>query len=85
MLTGAALCFGALEVAGALSPSFVLFCALLTCAGLWGMLFTSAVSATLQLANDAEMRGRTVIQSEAGDPLGILPHQASCSGVLAPR
>ncbi|WP_424862860.1 MFS transporter [Streptomyces sp. MMS24-I29] len=60
MLTGAALCFGALEVAGALSPSFVLFCALLTCAGLWGMLFTSGVSATLQLASDAEMRGRVM-------------------------
>ncbi|MFD9305172.1 MFS transporter [Streptomyces sp. NPDC060048] len=60
MLTGAALCFGILEVAASLSPSFVLFCALLTCTGLCGMLFTSGVSATLQLASDMQMRGRVV-------------------------
>ncbi len=60
MLTGAAFCFGTLEVAGALSPSFLLFCVILTCTGFCGMQFTSAVSATLQLTSTSEKRGRVM-------------------------
>ncbi|MFE0458993.1 MFS transporter [Kitasatospora sp. NPDC058965] len=73
-LTGAALAFGVLELAGAAAPGYWTFAALLTLIGAFGLTFNTAVNSYLQLATDPEMRGRVmgllVLVFTGGTPVG---------------
>ncbi|GAA2487838.1 MFS transporter [Streptomyces thermolineatus] len=60
MLVGAALLFGLLETAAALSPSLWLFALLLVPIGMLGMTFNTTANASVQLAADPAMRGRVM-------------------------
>ena len=59
-LVGAALLFGVLEIAAALSPAFWMFAALMVPIGLFGLTFTTTSNSSLQLATDPVMRGRVM-------------------------
>jgi len=60
LMAGAALIFGVLEVAAALSPSFWLFAALMAPIGIMGLTFNVTANSSVQLASDPVMRGRVM-------------------------
>jgi MFS family permease len=60
LLAGAALLFGVLEVAAALSPSFWLFAALMAPIGIMGLTFNVTANSSVQTASDPAMRGRVM-------------------------
>ncbi|PYC85382.1 MFS transporter [Streptomyces tateyamensis] len=74
LLTGAALAFGVLELAGAVAPGYWSFAALLVLIGVFGLTFNTAVNSYVQLATDPEMRGRVmgllVLVFTGGTPVG---------------
>ncbi|MFC7218770.1 MFS transporter [Streptomyces polyrhachis] len=71
---GAALAFGLLEIAVALSPSLWLFAALLVPAGMAGVLFNVTANSNVQLRTEEAMRGRVMslfmMVFMGGTPLG---------------
>ncbi|WP_043265659.1 MFS transporter [Streptomyces sp. CT34] len=74
MLVGAALLFGLLEIAAALSPSFWIFAALLAPIGLVGLTINVTANSSVQMATDPAMRGRVMslfmMVFMGGTPLG---------------
>ncbi|WP_432070437.1 MFS transporter [Streptomyces sp. AA1529] len=60
LMAGAALAFGVLELAAALSPSYWLFAALMAPIGLAGLTFNVTANSSVQLASDPAMRGRVM-------------------------
>jgi MFS family permease len=60
LMLGAALLFGVLEVAAALTPSFWLFAALMLPIGVMGLTFNVTANSSVQLASDPAMRGRVM-------------------------
>ncbi|MFD8871503.1 MFS transporter [Streptomyces sp. NPDC059590] len=60
VLVGAALMFGLLEVAAALSPAFWLFAALMVPIGIFSLTFNVTANSSVQLATDPAMRGRVM-------------------------
>ncbi|GAB3956183.1 MFS transporter [Streptomyces sparsus] len=60
LLVGAAVLFGVLEIAAALSPSFWLFAALMLPIGMMGLTFNVTANSSVQLATDPAMRGRVM-------------------------
>lgn len=60
VLVGAALMFGLLEVAAALSPTFWLFAALMVPIGIFSLTFNVTANSSVQLATDPAMRGRVM-------------------------
>ncbi|MEU5028818.1 MFS transporter [Streptomyces milbemycinicus] len=74
VLVGAALMFGLLEVAAALSPTFWLFAALMVPIGIFSLTFNVTANSSVQLATDPAMRGRVMslfmMVFVGGTPLG---------------
>ncbi|GAB2834646.1 MFS transporter [Streptomyces daliensis] len=60
LMAGAALLFGVLEMAAAISPSFWLFAALMAPIGVMGLTFNVTANASVQMASDPLMRGRVM-------------------------
>ncbi len=60
LMVGAALLFGVLEIAAALTPSFWLFAALMLPIGVMGLTFNVTANSSVQLASDPAMRGRVM-------------------------
>ncbi|ADI08019.1 major facilitator superfamily permease [Streptomyces bingchenggensis BCW-1] len=60
VLVGAALMFGLLEIAAALSPTFWLFAALMVPIGIFSLTFNVTANSSVQLATDPAMRGRVM-------------------------
>ncbi|WP_421109402.1 MFS transporter [Streptomyces sp. NEAU-S77] len=60
LLVGAALMFGVLEVAAAVTPFFWLFAALMVPVGIFSLTFNVTANSSVQLATDPEMRGRVM-------------------------
>ncbi|MEV4946350.1 MFS transporter [Streptomyces sp. NPDC053755] len=60
MVVGAAMAFGLLEIAAALSPSFWLFALLLVPIGMVGLTVNVTANSAVQLATDPVMRGRVM-------------------------
>ncbi|THA25849.1 MFS transporter [Streptomyces sp. RKND-216] len=60
LMLGAALLFGVLEMAAALTPSFWLFAAVMLPIGVMGMTFNVTANSSVQLASDPTMRGRVM-------------------------
>ncbi|NLU70957.1 MFS transporter [Streptomyces sp. HNM0574] len=60
LMAGAALLFGVLEMAAAVSPSFWLFAALMAPIGIMGLTFNVTANASVQMASDPLMRGRVM-------------------------
>ncbi|WP_016906533.1 MFS transporter [Streptomyces xiaopingdaonensis] len=60
MLPLAALLFGVLEMAAAVSPSFWLFVALMAPIGIVGLTFNVTANASVQMASEPAMRGRVM-------------------------
>jgi MFS family permease len=60
LMAGAALLFGVLETVAALSPSFLLFAALMAPIGIMGLTFNVTANSSVQLATDPAMRGRVM-------------------------
>lgn len=73
-MLGAALAFGALEVAVGLMPSYVTFGLMLVPCGAAALTFTTAANATVQLSVDPGMRGRVMglymLLFLGGNPVG---------------
>ncbi|WP_151480071.1 MFS transporter [Streptomyces albicerus] len=74
VLVGAALLFGVLEIAAALSPSFWLFALLLVPIGMAALTVNTTANASVQMATDPAMRGRVMslfmMVFVGGTPLG---------------
>ncbi|MEE1755698.1 MFS transporter [Streptomyces sp. SP18CS02] len=74
MLVGAAVLFGLLEIAAALSPSFWLFALLLVPIGMIGLTVNVTANSSVQMATDPVMRGRVMslymMVFVGGTPLG---------------
>lgn len=74
VLVGAALMFGLLEVAAALSPTFWLFAGLMVPIGIFSLTFNVTANSSVQLATDPAMRGRVMslfmMVFVGGTPLG---------------
>ncbi len=74
MLLGAAMVFGGLEVVASLSPSLVLFTALLVVVGMFGITINTTANSSVQLATAPAMRGRVMslfmMVFVGGTPLG---------------
>ena len=74
LVLGAALAFGAVEVASGLMPTYLLFAAILVPVGLTALTFITAANSTMQLGVDPVMRGRVMALYMAvffgGTPLG---------------
>ncbi|GGN59686.1 MFS transporter [Streptomyces kronopolitis] len=74
LLVGAALVFGALEIAAALAPSFWVFAALLAPIGMVGLTINVTANSSIQMATDPLMRGRVMslfmMVFVGGTPLG---------------
>ncbi|MEU8521342.1 MFS transporter [Streptomyces sp. NBC_01216] len=74
MLVGAAVAFGVLEIAAALSPSFWLFALLLVPIGMFGLTVNITANSAVQLATDPVMRGRVMslymMVFAGGTPIG---------------
>ncbi|WP_303659573.1 MFS transporter [Streptantibioticus silvisoli] len=74
MLLGAAMVFGALEMAASLSPSIWLFVGLLVVVGMFGITINTTANSSVQLATDPAMRGRVMslfmMVFVGGTPLG---------------
>ncbi|MEU1665145.1 MFS transporter [Streptomyces sparsogenes] len=74
LLIGAALMFGLLEIAAALSPAFWLFAALMVPIGIFSLTFNVTANSNVQLATDPAMRGRVMslfmMVFVGGTPLG---------------
>lgn len=74
VLVGAALMFGLLEVAAALSPTFWMFAALMVPIGIFSLTFNVTANSSVQLATDPAMRGRVMslfmMVFVGGTPLG---------------
>ncbi|MFF8607810.1 MFS transporter [Streptomyces sp. NPDC015346] len=74
MLVGAAVAFGVLEIAAALSPSFWLFALLLVPIGMFGLTVNITANSAVQLATDPAMRGRVMslymMVFAGGTPIG---------------
>ncbi|MFI0779742.1 MFS transporter [Streptomyces sp. NPDC021212] len=60
LLVGAALLFGLLEVAAAVTPFFWLFAALMVPVGIFSLTFNVTANSSVQLATDPAMRGRVM-------------------------
>ncbi|MGW2325458.1 MFS transporter [Streptomyces sp. NPDC001700] len=60
LLVGAALLFGVLEMAAAVTPFFWLFAALMVPVGIFSLTFNVTANSSVQLATDPEMRGRVM-------------------------
>ncbi|MFF9913831.1 MFS transporter [Streptomyces sp. NPDC013457] len=73
-LVGAAVVFGVLEIAAALSPSFWLFALLLVPIGMFGLTVNITANSAVQLATDPAMRGRVMslymMVFAGGTPIG---------------
>ncbi|UUN27589.1 MFS transporter [Streptomyces sp. FIT100] len=74
MLVGAAVLFGVLEIAAALSPAFWLFALLLVPIGMVGLTVNVTANSSVQMATDPVMRGRVMslymMVFVGGTPLG---------------
>ncbi|MEU6332622.1 MFS transporter [Streptomyces sp. NPDC047049] len=74
LLVGAAVLFGALEIAAALAPSFWVFAALLAPIGMVGLTVNVTANSSIQMATDPLMRGRVMslfmMVFVGGTPLG---------------
>ncbi|MFC8915922.1 MFS transporter [Streptomyces sp. NPDC057116] len=74
LLIGAAMAFGALEVAAAFSPAFWLFALLLVPIGMLGLTVNVTANSSVQMATDPMMRGRVMslymMVFVGGTPLG---------------
>jgi MFS family permease len=74
LVIGAALLFGVLEMAAALSPGFWVFAALLVPIGMVGLTTNVTANSSVQLATDPAMRGRVMslfmMVFMGGTPLG---------------
>ncbi|GAA2061780.1 MFS transporter [Streptomyces albiaxialis] len=74
LMVGAALLFGVLEMAAALSPSYWVFAALMAPIGIVGLTFNVTANASVQMASDPVMRGRVmslyVMVFMGGTPIG---------------
>ncbi|MFE5481250.1 MFS transporter [Streptomyces sp. NPDC056527] len=74
MLVVAAVVFGVLEIAAALSPSFWLFALLLVPIGMFGLTVNITANSAVQLATDPVMRGRVMslymMVFAGGTPIG---------------
>lgn len=74
LLVGAAILFGALEIAAALAPSFWVFAALLAPIGMVGLTVNVTANSSIQMATDPLMRGRVMslfmMVFVGGTPLG---------------
>ncbi|MFG2023388.1 MFS transporter [Streptomyces sp. NPDC048825] len=74
ILVGAALLFGALEIAAALSPSYWLFALLMIPTGMAALTVNTTANASVQMATDPAMRGRVMslfmMVFVGGTPLG---------------
>jgi MFS family permease len=60
LLVGAALLFGVLEMAAAVTPFFWLFAALMVPVGIFSLTFNVTANSSVQLATDPAMRGRVM-------------------------
>ncbi|QKV94351.1 MFS transporter [Streptomyces sp. NA02950] len=60
LLVGAALMFGVLEMAAAVTPVFWLFAALMVPIGIFSLTFNVTANSSVQLATDPAMRGRVM-------------------------
>ncbi|MEU6482524.1 MFS transporter [Streptomyces sp. NPDC046887] len=60
MLVGAAMVFGALEIAAAVAPAFWLFALLLVPIGMIGLTVNVSANSSVQMATDPVMRGRVM-------------------------
>ncbi len=60
LLVGAAVCFGAVEIAMGLTGSYLLLSILLVPGGIFMLVFSNAANAALQLTTEPEMRGRVM-------------------------
>jgi MFS family permease len=73
-LVGAAVAFGVLEIAAALSPAFWLFALLLVPIGMLGLTVNVTANSSVQMATDPVMRGRVMslymMVFVGGTPLG---------------
>ncbi|MFC4471909.1 MFS transporter [Streptomyces xiangluensis] len=74
ILVGAALLFGVLEIAAALSPSYWLFALLMIPTGMAALTVNTTANASIQMATDPAMRGRVMslfmMVFVGGTPLG---------------
>ncbi|GGK73186.1 MFS transporter [Streptomyces flaveus] len=74
LLVGAALLFGVLEIAAALSPSYWLFALLMIPTGMAALTVNTTANASVQMATDPAMRGRVMslfmMVFVGGTPLG---------------
>ncbi|MEV3990566.1 MFS transporter [Streptomyces sp. NPDC049837] len=74
LLVGAAMAFGVLEIAAALSPAFWLFALLLVPIGMLGLTVNVTANSSVQMATDPVMRGRVMslymMVFVGGTPLG---------------
>lgn len=74
LLVGAAILFGALEIAASLAPSFWVFAALLAPIGMVGLTVNVTANSSIQMATDPLMRGRVMslfmMVFVGGTPLG---------------
>ncbi|QIY57108.1 MFS transporter [Streptomyces sp. RPA4-5] len=74
LVVGAAMLFGALEIAAALAPSFWIFAALLVLIGTVGLTINVTANSSIQMATDPAMRGRVMslfmMVFVGGTPLG---------------
>ncbi|GAA2652288.1 MFS transporter [Streptomyces vastus] len=74
ILVGAALLFGVLEIAAALSPSYWLFALLMIPTGMAALTVNTTANASVQMATDPAMRGRVMslfmMVFVGGTPLG---------------
>ncbi|MEU8524508.1 MULTISPECIES: MFS transporter [Streptomyces] len=74
MLVGAAVVFGLLEIAAAVSPGFWLFAVLLVPIGMFGLTVNVTANSAVQLATDPVMRGRVMslymMVFAGGTPIG---------------
>ncbi|WP_432143540.1 MFS transporter [Streptomyces sp. bgisy084] len=74
LVVGAAMLFGALEIAAALAPSFWVFAALLVLIGTVGLTINVTANSSIQMATDPAMRGRVMslfmMVFVGGTPLG---------------
>ncbi|MET9427357.1 MULTISPECIES: MFS transporter [unclassified Streptomyces] len=60
LLVGAAIAFGALEIAAALAPAFWLFALLMVPIGMLGLTVNVTANSSVQMATDPVMRGRVM-------------------------
>ncbi|MFE6741485.1 MFS transporter [Streptomyces tubercidicus] len=88
LVVGAAMLFGALEIAAALAPSFWIFAMLLVLIGTVGLTINVTANSSIQMATDPAMRGRVMslfmMVFVGGTPLGA-PFVGWITDTFGPR